>query len=404
MQRKMRRFQPLIYVMATTAILPITVTRAQDMSLGGTGTASAMSAGMSGQSGAGTMAVGSRAAGDARALGNSPMMGGMGAPDAMGAGDPMMPNPTGAGGMAGMGGAGGGAAAAAPVRREPLRWGKETGEDFLRELKRTPTRGKVRRSRAGRRGRRVSNQRLSRLPRKTRSRVIASRYQKPPVGYLSFYLPQDRYKLTSRLWKFVTIEDDRARYPVKYYYQPNSPVFLSILGRQPRNSQPRYNRVLGFASWQDAMIAGYRPDPVSKPTPGAELANLRSIAPREDLVHYTEFVYAGQITPNAFAQNYKYIQTVRGIANRRSDTRRLLPGTVGQILRAALGEGPAPTQIGVTRRAVIQTQTTSSSGMMGASPAMGSSVTPSSPSSMEEPREAGYSNFRNNAGNLSSTR
>ena len=403
------------------------------------GAAGSMSAGMNGQSASGTMAVGSRAGSDARRLGAgagggsgemSEMGGGSGYPGSSSGGGGGYPSSGGGGGYPGASGgdpsipnpSGGGAAVAAP-RKNPLRWSKETGEDFLRELIRTPTRGRSSGSRVGMGGARLSEKRLARLPKGTRTRIIAGKYKKPPVGYLASYLPQDRYKLTSGLWKFVSIEDDRGRYPVKYYYRPDSPVFLSLLGRQPRGSQPRYNRVLGFDSWQNAIIAGYRPDPISKPAPGAQLAVLNGISPREELARYTEFVYAGQVTPRAFAKNYRYILQVRDIAYRRKDTRQLLRPTVGQILLAALGEGPLPTQIGVSR-AIVTTQIVGGGGGYPGSsgsgyPSSGGSGYPGSggyPGSSggypggspsgdaPDKREQDYNNFSNRAGKLSSTR
>jgi hypothetical protein len=108
---------------------------------------------------------------------------------------------------------------------------------------------------------------MSRLTPAERRRVLAQKYRKPPVGYLGYYLPQDRYKITSNVWRYVSIEDDPGRYPVRYYYRPSAPTMLALLSRSPRGIR-RYNRVIGFHTWQDAMLAGYRPDPVTKPEPG----------------------------------------------------------------------------------------------------------------------------------------
>jgi hypothetical protein len=362
---------------------------ANAQTLGDLGAASAASSSMSGAGQGGTLAVGSRAMNDARRLGGNPYAGGSNpanrqmveeAMGSSGAGYPSgYPGGGAGGGYPGAGSAGypgagsgeggpdgaggpafpdpnnpGGPGVAAGPRQEPLRWGKETGNDFLNELlsRRTAGRGT---GRAVAPSRRVSPKQMARLPRQTRSRIIASKYKKPPVGYLSYYLPQDRYKVTSAIWKYVSIEDDRARYPVKHYYRPDSPVFLRILSQKPRNGQARYNRVIGFASWQDALSAGYRPDPVSKPAPGAELATLASIAPRANLARYTEFLYSGQIPPQAFGRTFSYIRRVQRVINSRQDTRRYLRPTVGQILLAALGEGSIPRTVGGTPRAVVTT-------------------------------------------------
>ena len=372
--------------------------RLSAQTLGDAGAASSVSGSMSGAGQGGTLAVGSRAGRDVRRMGATPYIGGGNAGNAgytddpygsergvpqggpgggphggpppgysgsggsagyPGAGGgPAFPDPSGAGGSAGYGGEGGygGQGAAPPAPKVPLRWGKETGEGFIDALRTRPTRARG----AGRnprgsvsRGSRMTQKQLARLPRRTRTRVIAQKYKKPPVGYLSYYLPEDRYKLTSGLWKFVTIEDDRARYPVKHYYRPDSPRFLSIVSRRARGTQARFNRVLGFASWQDALIAGYRPDPISKPSPGLELSTIASIAPRTEAARYAEFLYAGQISPDEFRRTYAYMLKVRGVINSRRDTRKFLRPTMGQILLAALGEGTVPTSVGGPPRAVV---------------------------------------------------
>ena len=123
--------------------------------------------------------------------------------------------------------------------------------------------------------------------------------------------------MTSSVWRYVSIEDDRARYPVKYYWAPSSPAFLRILAQRPIKSQPRYNRVIGFHTWQEAMLAGYRPDPVSKPSPAPQIVSLAAISSRESLARYVEFVYAGQISPAVFERNYQYVARVKGIINAR---------------------------------------------------------------------------------------
>lgn len=340
---------------------------ASAQTLGDVGAAGAISSGMNAQSNAGTMAVGNRMKQDARRYGSSPMMGGANAANFEGSG------PDGAGGYGGPSGSGGpagygeggnpefpnpsGAGGAAAPRREPLRWSTDSGEDMIQELLRpggTVSGGVARRGRPSSRVTSAQARRLARMTRAQRSRMIASKYKKPPVGYLSFYLPQDRFKVTSAVWKFVSIEDDRGRYPVRYYYRPNAPSFLRILAATPRNSQARYNRVIGFHTWQDAILAGYRPDPVSKPEPGAQIAYLARIARGPELARYVEFLYAGQITPESFRQNIAYIRRVERVVVRAKHTRPLLGRTVSQILAANLGDGPLPRTVGgAPRRAQI---------------------------------------------------
>ncbi len=324
---------------------------AHAQTMGDVGAASAASSSMSAGSSGGTMAVGSRAMQDARRLGGSSASyeqraggyeGGPGSGSSSGSGGPGFPGMAGEGSGSGEAGYGGGAIAAPPPPN-PVRWTKLTGADYLRELLRQPTRGKA----TGKIGRKtLSKKQVAKLPPKTRSKVIAARYQKPPVGYLSFYLPQDRYKVTSSVWRYVSIEDDRARYPVKYYWAPSSPAFLRILAQRPIKSQPRYNRVIGFHTWQDAMLAGYRPDPVSKPSPAPQVVALSKLSSRESLGRYVEFVYAGQISPAVFERNYQYVARVKGIVGARPDLKSYLKPTISQILLAATGVGEVPRQVG----------------------------------------------------------
>ena len=337
---------------AMCALLTSASTLVRAQTLGDVSAASAASSSMNASSNSGTMAVGSRAMQDARRLGGSSASyeeraGG----SSGGSGSPNFPGVSGersstSRGSSGEGGSGeGGAGAAPPPPPRPVRWTKETGMDYLRELLRQPTRAKA----TGKIGRRqLSKKQVAKLPPKTRSKIIAARYQKPPVGYLSFYLPQDRYKVTSSVWRYVSIEDDRARYPVKYYWAPSSPAFLRILAQRPIKSQPRYNRVIGFHTWQDAMLAGYRPDPVSKPSPAPQIVTLAGISSRESLARYVEFVYSGQVSPSVFERNYQYIARVKGIIGGRPDLKSYLKPTISQILLAATGVGEVPRQVGPT--------------------------------------------------------
>jgi hypothetical protein len=126
---------------------------------------------------------------------------------------------------------------------------------------------------------------------------------------------------------------------------------LALLSRTPRGIR-RYNRVIGFHTWQDAMLAGYRPDPVTKPEPGSQLANLARMTRGPQLARYVEFIYSGQVAPDSFNSSYNYILRVQRTVTSRRDTRPLLSRTVGQVLGAILGERPLPRTVGGTRRPV----------------------------------------------------
>lgn len=241
------------------------------------------------------------------------------------------------------------------VQRQPERWSTRTGQQNLAELLRGGRVPAPRISAATRRARAraeaANARRLARLTPAQRRQALAQRYRKPPVGWLGYYLPQDRYKLTSGIWKYVSIEDDPGRYPVRYYYRPNASTMLALLSRTPRGIR-RYNRVIGFHTWQDAMLAGYRPDPVTRPEPGTQLANLARMTRGPQLARYVEFIYSGQVAPDSFNSSYNYILRVQRTVNSRSDTRPLLSRTVGQVLSAILGERPLPRTVGGSPRPV----------------------------------------------------
>ncbi len=210
---------------------------------------------------------------------------------------------------------------------KPFHWTEMRGADYLRELRR-PT------VRSNSRARGVRNN-----PRRP-----LAKYKVPPRNWLSFYLPQDRYKFTLNIWRYVTIEDDRARYPVRYYYKPNSPAMLALLANPPRGVR-RSSRVVGFYSWQDAMIAGYRPDPFSKPEPALRVLELGRLSQSGSAMRYIEAVYAGQVSPSEFVSGLSYAQRVARAVGSRRDTRSQVRPIVAQAVGALLGEGPFPTSV-----------------------------------------------------------
>ncbi|HEX8552692.1 MAG TPA: hypothetical protein VF681_14175 [Abditibacteriaceae bacterium] len=200
--------------------------------------------------------------------------------------------------------------------------------------------------------------RLARSTPAQRSRGVMSKYRIPPVGWRAYYLPQDRYKF-GKVWQYVTIEDDSGAYPVRYYYRPWSVSMLRLLARSPRRGQLRAWRVVGFRTWQDAMLAGYRPDPISRPEPAGDIVYLAGLTRRDQLGRYVKLLYNGQITPATHAYNVSYVRRVASVVNSRRDTRRLMASTIGQILGAILGENSLPTSVGGTTRVVrATTQTT----------------------------------------------
>jgi hypothetical protein len=182
--------------------------------------------------------------------------------------------------------------------------------------------------------------------------MVTQKYKIPPVSWLSYYLPEDRFKLTSNIWKYVSIEDDSRRYPVRYYYRPSAPAMLRLLSEQPPRVR-RFNRVIGFHTWQDAMRAGYRPDPVSKPEPGPQLAYLARVARGPQLARYVEIVYGGQVSPRELSASVSYIRRVQTVIGSHAHTRPLVGETLRRVLTAIMGEGPFPRYVGGTPPAPV---------------------------------------------------
>lgn len=321
-------------------------------------------------------------------------------------------------GVPGAGGAGGTSTTTTTttvVRRQPFRSSRSSGEDFLNELMSAPRppRAIPETRRRSPRAQAAYARRLSRMTAAQRSRMVSAKYKKPAVGWLAYYLPQDRFKVTSQNWRYVSIEDDNRAYPMRYYFRPSSPSMLALLSRSQRGL-PRYNRVIGFHTWQDAMIAGYRPDPVSRPEPAAQIADLARVARGPQLARYVEFVYAGQVSPQAFGASYSYLRQVERAVARRRDTRPLVRQTVIQALAAVMGEGDIPRTVGGTPRTATAVATTPAI----PSPTINATAnnaaptnalppappTPTAQSSGGDKRAEDFDNFRNRAGNLAAKR
>lgn len=289
---------------------------------------------------------------------------------------------------------GGAAANNAAVKTpdEPFHWDDMRGADYVRELRSRPTR-RARSSRVA----------LNRAPYK-------KPYKKYPLrarGWLSYYLLQDRYKFATRAWTYVTIEDDRGRYPVRYYYRPNSPTFLAMIANPPRTIR-RFNRVVGFKSWRDAMIAGLRPDPVSKPEPAPRVLKLASLTNSNGAMRFIEAAYAGQMSPQQFDSGVDYVAEVARTIRANRATRSLAPRAINQVVLALLGEAEFPTQVIGTRSRVVQvltpTTATNATTPGGAPTSKPGAINPTDPNFIPgggtENRMDGYNRFQRNAAGL----
>lgn len=100
-------------------------------------------------------------------------------------------------------------------------------------------------------------------------RAAARLKHRPPSGWIRHYLPDDRYKILGGTWKYVSTELDR------FYYPAWAPEML----RQPAN------RVIGFASAEDAREAGYLPGGgYAGVDPSFDKANATRVAATKRLV------------------------------------------------------------------------------------------------------------------------
>ncbi len=198
------------------------------------------------------------------------------------------------------------------VRSRALHWSNDNGYDMLRGLL-------------------INSNGPKKLNVQQKARR-ANSFARPPKdnAWINFYQRSDRSRVTNGTWKFVTTPEDR------YYYRPWAPA---IRLRNP-------SRIIGFNSWQDAMVAGYRPDPDSWPDPAPQLLYISTLTNSLEFAHYVEFVFAGQMTPATFNSNFKYIRYVENLANQREDTRKEKSLTISLIVGAALGYNDVPRYIG----------------------------------------------------------
>lgn len=255
---------------------------------------------------------------------------------------------------------------------QPEQWGTENGQQMLRQL---TNHNHVRYSPGN-------------VGKSRRHQKVLAKYIKPARGWLKYYLPQDRYKVTSKVWQFTTTPND------KFYYDP------WVLATKHRPA----GQVIGFHTWQDAMIAGYRPDPVSLPAPGRQLAILASYSQGDMMQKFIEFTYAGQINPTVFDADYKYVMSVAHKVESSSHWSYLLKPTVDQAIGSTLGLTSAPTYVGT-----VPAQQQNQTGEAGMPGEPGAPADAGVPGALPPVGDAGdarmdqYNRFQQNAGNLAAT-
>lgn len=223
-----------------------------------------------------------------------------------------------------------------------MQWGNENGQQMLHQLVSHPH-YKYPRGHVGK-GRR-------------HHRNVLAKYRKPARGWLAYYLLADRYKVTSHDWRFTTTPND------KFYYDP----WVLATKHRPAGD------VIGFHTWQDAVAAGYRPDPSSLPAPGRQLALLASYSQGPMMEKYIEYTYSGQIPPTTFDANYRYVTIVAHQVKASKKWSYLLAPTVEQAIGATLGLNLPPAYIG---KAAAPLKQSSVPGTPGAASANASPVSP----------------------------
>ena len=192
--------------------------------------------------------------------------------------------------------------------------------------------------------------RVARLSKTQRTRVVRAKYRVAPIGWEAAYLPQDRFKF-GRIWSFVSTETDR------FYYTPS--------GMARKRFNP--NRVIGFYSYSDALAAGYRPDPVTRPAPGQQIAQLARLYRGPELNDFVEYVYAGQIAPRNLTAIVNYALSVDRTL-RPTQARPYIGSTVAKVLEAALtgDTSSIPRRFNANGPIVVTTTTT----VVGGAPGM----------------------------------
>ena len=184
--------------------------------------------------------------------------------------------------------------------------------------------------------------RIARMTPTQRKKLVLKKYDIPPVGWLSSYLPSDRYKF-GKVWQYVSTETDR------HYYRP------SDMARRRFNA----NKVIGFRTWQLAMLAGYTPDPVTQPAPGAQILALSQYTTGPNFYRFVEYTYSGQVSPDQFVSSYNYARRVTSALRSSTEGRKYLGNTLDRVFQAIVegnpdlipktvgGPPPAPATTGV---------------------------------------------------------
>ena len=290
----------------------------------------------------------------------------------------------------GQGGAAGAGATKGPALGPPRAVnGGLTGQAYIGELLSAPRRVQPIPERVKRTPRNQArySRRVARLSPSARAKLVAQKYKIPPRSWLASYLPQDRYKF-GKAWKFVSVETDR------FYYRP------ADMARKRFNP----NRVIGFFSFQDALIAGYRPDPVSRPEPGAALVQIAGLTRGPQFYRYVEYLYSGQVTPSSFNATYRYALNVNRALRPVSYARAYIGSTVEKVLEASItGDTsiiPTTFESPQAQIARAKAQAAKAATTQGGDARGGTGSGSSSPGGSTDRRQEDFNNFGNRAGSM----
>ncbi len=206
----------------------------------------------------------------------------------------------------------------------PLRQGSANGASIVSQLRSSsPNRAIPVRRNLNSRQRAVEARRIARMTPAQRKRMVLKKYDIAPVGWLSSYLPADRYKF-GKVWQYVSTETDR------YYYRP------SDMTRKRFNA----NRVIGFRTWQLAMQAGYTPDPVSQPAPGPQILALAQYTTGPNFYRFVEYTYSGQVSPEQFVASYNYARRITTALRSSREGRKYVGNTLDRVFQAIVEGNP----------------------------------------------------------------
>ncbi len=169
----------------------------------------------------------------------------------------------------------------------------------------------------------IEARRVAKMTPAQRKKLVFRKYDIPPRGWLASYLPADRYKF-GKVWQYVSTETD------KYYYRPQD------MARKRFNA----NKVIGFRTWQLAMLAGYTPDPQTQPAPGPQILALAQYTTGPNFYRFVEYTYSGQVSPDQFVTSYNYARKVTNTLRSSKEGRKYLGNTLDRVFQAIVEGNP----------------------------------------------------------------